>query len=236
VDLALLQEKIVECRLCPRLVSFREKVARDKRRAYRDWEYWGRPVPSFGDPEARLLIVGLAPGAHGANRTGRMFTGDRSGEFLYSALHRAGFANQPASLHRQDDLHLVHAFITAAVRCVPPQNRPTPEEKKTCLGYLCCELILLQRVRVVLALGGIAWQSYLAARRQLELALPRPLPRFGHGALCELDSRITLVGAYHPSQQNTQTGRLTREMFDEVLTLVRSLLQRGTRNAERGPP
>ncbi len=224
MDLVRLQEKIVECRLCPRLVSFREKVAKDKRRAYRDWEYWGRPVPSFGDPEARLLIVGLAPGAHGANRTGRMFTGDRSGEFLYSALHRAGFANQPASLHRQDDLHLVDAFITAAVRCVPPQNRPTPEEKKTCLKYLCRELILLQRVRVVLALGGIAWQSYLAARRQLELTLPRPLPRFGHGALCELDSRITLVGVYHPSQQNTQTGRLTREMFDEVLTLVRSLL------------
>ena len=228
MELTLLQEQITECRLCPRLVDFREKVARDKRRAYRDWEYWGRPVPSFGDPEARLLIVGLAPGAHGANRTGRMFTGDRSGEFLYSGLHRAGFASQPSSLHGQDGLRLVKAFITAAVRCVPPQNRPTPGEKKTCLAYLCRELDLLQQVRVVLALGGIAWQSYLAARRQLELEIPRPLPRFGHGALCELDSRITLVGSYHPSQQNTQTGRLTRDMFDEVLTLVKDILRRGS--------
>ena len=220
LELTVLQEKIVECRLCPRLVDYRERVAIEKRRAYRDWEYWGRPVPSFGDPEAGLLLVGLAPGAHGANRTGRMFTGDRSGEFLYSALHRAGFCNQPAGLHRQDGLRLVNAFITAALRCVPPQNRPTTEEKKTCLSYLCRELILLRRVRVVLALGGIAWQSYLAARRQLELALPRPLPRFGHGALCKLDSRITLVGSYHPSQQNTQTGRLTRKMFDDVMALA----------------
>ena len=225
MELTLLQEQIIECRLCPRLVDFREKVARDKRRAYRDWEYWGRPVPSFGDPEARLLIVGLAPGAHGANRTGRMFTGDRSGEFLYSGLHRAGVANRSSSLHRQDGLRLVDAFITAAVRCVPPQNRPSPEEKRTCLTYLSREMGLLNHVQVVLALGGIAWQSYLAARRQLELAIPRPLPRFGHGALCELDARITLVGSYHPSQQNTQTGRLTRDMFDEVLTLARSRLR-----------
>ncbi len=226
MELTKLQREVVDCRLCPRLVEYRERVAAQKRRAYRDWEYWGRPVPSFGDPAARLLIVGLAPGAHGANRTGRMFTGDRSGEFLYSALHRAGFCNQSTSLHAQDGLRLIDAFITAVVRCVPPQNRPSAEEKKTCLAYLCRELILLGQVRVVLALGGIAWKGYLAARRELELAVPRPLPRFGHGALCELDSRITLVGSYHPSQQNTQTGRLTTKMFDEVLGLVKLKVER----------
>ena len=224
LELMLLQEKIVQCRLCPRLVEYRERVATEKRRAYRDWEYWGRPVPSFGDPDARLLIVGLAPGAHGANRTGRMFSGDRSGEFLFSALHRCGFANQPGSLHRRDGLRLTDAFITAAVRCVPPLNRPNPAEKQTCLGYLCREMVLLQRIRVVLALGAVAWQSCLAAFRQLGWALPRPLARFGHGFVCELDSGITLAGSYHPSQQNTQTGRLTPEMLDEVLARVVALL------------
>ena len=223
-DLKLLQQRIIQCRLCPRLVGFRERVAREKRRAYQNDLYWGRPVPSFGDPEARLLIVGLAPGAHGANRTGRMFTGDRSGEFLYSGLYRAGFCNRSESLHREDGLRLVGAYITAPVRCVPPQNMPTPEEKRSCQAYLCRELTLLKGVRVILALGAIAWRGTLSARRELEWPVPRPLPRFGHGVSCDLDSETTLMGSYHPSQQNTQTGRLTREMFDDVLGRIQRQL------------
>lgn len=214
MSLAALQKEIASCRRCPRLVKWREEVAVVKRAAYRDETYWGRPVPGFGDPKAKLLIVGLAPGAHGANRTGRMFTGDRSGLFLYAGLHRAGFASQPDSTSRHDGLTLRGAFITAPVRCVPPQNLPTPRELATCRDFLTRELALL-RPRVFLALGAIAWAAILE-----HLDWPRPRPAFSHGAV--LDRRI--VGCYHVSQQNTQTGRLTAKMFDEVMKTVKELL------------
>jgi uracil-DNA glycosylase family 4 len=220
---AALEKAVVSCRLCPRLVAWREEVARVKRRAYRDCAYWGRPVPGFGPDKARLLVLGLAPGAHGANRTGRVFTGDRSGDFLYAALHRAGFASQPQSVSREDGLELDDAFITLAARCVPPQNRPAPEELATCAPFLDRELALL-RPRVVLALGAIAWESLLAAFARGGGALPRPRPKFSHGAEVALEGGPTLVGSYHVSQQNTQTGRLTPKMFDQVLARVRALL------------
>lgn len=217
-----LQRQLVECRACPRLTAWREKVARVKRRAYRDEVYWGRPVPAFGDPLAKLLIVGLAPGAHGANRTGRMFTGDRSGEFLYAGLHRSGFANQPTSLHRDDGLRLTGALIAAPVRCVPPDNLPTPQEVRRCRDrYLGRELSLL-KPRVCLALGAIAWESTLEL-----LDWPRPRPKFAHGAVALCSDRPIVIGCYHVSQQNTQTGRLTAAMFDEILRLVRARLQTG---------
>lgn len=222
-ELETLQNKVIECRLCPRLVNHRESVARKKRRAYRDWDYWGRPVPSFGDPKARLLLIGLAPGAHGANRTGRMFTGDGSGDFLYAALHRAGFCNQARSKHRQDGLQLQACYITAAVRCVPPQNKPSPEERNNCLPYLVRELQLLREVEVIIALGQLAWSTYFRAREQLRLPVPRPRPAFGHNVLhCFED--IQLIGSYHPSLQNTQTGVLTPAMFDKVFARARELL------------
>ena len=202
------------CRRCPRLVQWREEVARVKRAAYRDEEYWGRAVPGFGDPKAKLVIVGLAPGAHGANRTGRMFTGDRSGLFLYAGLHRAGFASAPQSTSRDDGLTLRGAFITAPVRCVPPQNLPTREEIEACRPFLTRELAVL-KPRVFLALGAIAWDAIL---EHLEWGKPRP--KFAHGR--ELEGRV--VGCYHVSQQNTQTGRLTPAMFDAVMKRVRELL------------
>ncbi|GAB4534212.1 MAG: uracil-DNA glycosylase [Anaerolineales bacterium] len=217
-----LTETIITCTRCPRLVAHREEVARTKRRAYADQAYWGKPVPGFGDPQARLLLVGLAPGAHGANRTGRMFTGDRSGDFLYAALYRAGFASQPESIHREDGLELRDAFITAAGRCAPPKNRPTAAELANCLPYLQSELHALPRVRVILALGGIAFEYTLRALRMPGESLPRPKPKFAHGAEVTI-GRYTLLGCYHPSQQNTFTGRLTPEMMDTVLARVRSL-------------
>jgi uracil-DNA glycosylase family 4 len=217
--LAALHARICRCRACPRLVAWREKVGRVKRRAYRDWEYWARPVPGFGDPRARLVIVGLAPGAHGANRTGRMFTGDRSGDFLYAGLCRAGFANQPTSEHRRDGLALRDAFITAPVRCAPPANRPAPDEVARCSHFLDGELALL-RPRVFLALGAIAWAAALG-----HLRVPRPCPAFAHGASLRLPDGRWLVGCYHVSQQNTQTGRLTAPMFDAVLARVSRLLE-----------
>jgi len=219
-----LNHQIVTCELCPRLVAYRQEVARVKRRAYREWDYWGRPVPGFGDRNARLLIVGLAPGAHGANRTGRMFTGDDSGKTLYAALHRAGFANQPTSNHRDDGLELRDAFITAVARCAPPDNKPARQELLNCRAYLARELELLSSVRVVLALGRIAFEGYLdllkaSGRRS------GPRPPFFHGAVHELDASLpALVASYHPSRQNTQTGRLTPKMLDEVLQNVRKLL------------
>ncbi|MGH9340666.1 MAG: uracil-DNA glycosylase [Acidobacteriota bacterium] len=219
-----LQEKIIHSSLCPRLVEYRQEVARVKRRAYQDWEYWGRPVPSFGPPDARLLIVGLAPGAHGANRTGRMFTGDASGAFLYGALHRFHFCNQPASTHRQDGLKLQDAYITAAIHCVPPGNKPTTDELNNCRGYLREELQLLGKVRVVVALGRIAWQAYLTARAELQWPLPHPRPQFRHGAEYRLDDHTTLIASYHPSQQNTLTGRLTPQMFDSIFSRARKIL------------
>lgn len=217
MTLASLNKRIVQCTRCPRLVAWREEVARVKRRAYRDEDYWGRPVPGFGDPKARLVIVGLAPGAHGANRTGRLFTGDRSGEFLYAALHRAGFANQPTSTHRDDGLVLRDCFITCPVRCVPPDNKPIPEEIRACRPFLREELQLL-RPQAYLALGALAWNATLDF-----LDWPRPFPKFGHGAQLQRDGTL-LTASFHVSQQNTQTGRLTAAMFDQVLDGLRSLL------------
>jgi len=216
--------EIVTCGICPRLVAYRQEIARLKRRAYRDWDYWGRPVPGFGDRNARLLIVGLAPGAHGANRTGRMFTGDSSGDTLYAALHRAGFANQPTSRHRDDGLALRDAFITAVARCAPPDNKPTRQELLNCRGYLARELALLPSVRVVLALGRIAFEGYLSL---LKTSVPLPFTplRFQHGAVYEFESPWpALVASYHPSRQNTQTGRLTSAMLDQVFRRICQLL------------
>ena len=226
---AQLQRDIIGCTRCPRLVGYRERVSRHKVKRYRDWTYWGQPVPSFGDPKARLLIVGLAPAAHGGNRTGRAFTGDRSGDWLYAALYAAGFANQPTSSHRGDGLALHGCCITSAVHCAPPDNKPLREEYVACRPYLVRELQLLKRVRVVLALGHIAFHAYLTARRELALSVPSPKPRFGHGLSYELDG-TTLIGSYHPSQQNTFTGRLTRPMFEAIFQQARHLLGRHTRS------
>src|SRR5437764_8972840 len=224
---------VVECFKCPRLVAWRELVAQEKRAAYRDWEYWGRPVPGFGDPAARLLIVGLAPAAHGGNRTGRIFTGDESGNWLYAALHRAGFANQPTSVRRDDGLELRGAFVTAAARCARPANRPTPHEIATCRPWLVAERALLADVRVVVALGKLAHDAALALARARRTALPRPLPRFGHGAEHRLGDEVVLLDSYHPSQQNTFTGKLTRPMFDAVFTRARRLLGSSRRRTSR---
>jgi len=224
-SLGTLQAEIVRCRMCPRLVAWREEVARKKVRRYRDEEYWGRPIPGFGDPEARLVLVGLAPAAHGGNRTGRMFTGDRSGDWLYGALYAFGFATQPTSRRRDDGLMLNDAYITAAVRCAPPANKPTRKEMDTCRPYLVRELRLLRRAGVVVALGRIAFDSYLQARREMGLELPRPAPRFGHGLAHALPAGVTLIASYHPSQQNTQTGRLTRAMFHAVFRKARRILE-----------
>ncbi len=210
------QQKLTRCRACPRLVEWREEVAQVKRRAYREQTYWGRPVPGFGDPRAWLVLVGLAPAAHGANRTGRMFTGDRSGDFLYAALHRAGLASQPTSEHRDDGLRLSGAFIVSAGRCAPPDNRPLPEELARCERWLDGELGFL-RPKVLLALGAIGWNAALDHLARQGATLPRPRPKFGHGAELALPGAPTLVGSFHVSQQNTQTGRLTPAMFDAVL-------------------
>ena len=222
-ELERLNAGIVVCTRCPRLVEWREEVARTKRAAYLADEYWGRPVPSFGDPEARILIVGLAPGAHGANRTGRMFTGDRSGEWLYGALHRARLATRPESTWRDDGLELTNAWLTAAVRCVPPANKPTSAERESCRPYLQREVQAMADLRAIVALGGFAWEAILRVLRDLDYEVPSPKPKFGHGAEVAMGGGahsarrdLTLIGSYHPSQQNTFTGRLTREMFDTV--------------------
>jgi uracil-DNA glycosylase family 4 len=191
-------------------------VARDKRAAFRDEVYWGRPVPGFGDPQARVLVVGLAPAAHGANRTGRMFTGDRSGDWLYRALHRAGFASQAESSHRGDGLQLRDCFVTAAVRCAPPANKPTPSERDACAPWLEAELDLLEHVRVIVALGSFGWTQTLRILHGRGLPVPRPRPKFGHGVEVPMEGAPTLLASYHPSQQNTFTGTLTEEMFDEI--------------------
>jgi len=218
-SLALLAKTVVACDACPRLVAWREQVARVKVARFRDRPYWGRPVPGFGDPDARLLVVGLAPGAHGANRTGRVFTGDRSGDFLYAALHRAGFASQPTSVARDDGLALRDAYIVTTIRCAPPDNAPAPDEIARCAPFLDRELALLPRVRVVLALGAIAWRAVLDHHARAGGSLPRPRPAFAHGARLELGDHDAplLLGSYHVSQQNTQTGKLTSAMFDAVL-------------------
>jgi len=223
--LAALAEEISSCRRCPRLVAWREQVAHERRAAFAGEEYWGRPLPGFGDPAARMLVFGLAPAAHGANRTGRMFTGDRSGDFLFAALWRAGFANQPTSTQRGDGLRLRGAWIAAAVRCAPPANRPTPAERDECLPWSVRELQLLHDVRVILCLGAFGWDAALRLTTALAdppAALPRPRPRFGHGAEFP-GQRYTLIGCYHPSQQNTFTGKLTEPMIDAVLQRARAL-------------
>jgi uracil-DNA glycosylase family 4 len=217
--LGALAARIEGCRACPRLVGWREQVARERKAAFADQEYWGRPVAGFGDGAARIALLGLAPAAHGANRTGRVFTGDRSGDFLFAALWRADLANQPVSRSRDDALELHDCFVTAAVRCAPPANRPTPAELDRCLPYARAELALLAELRVIVCLGGFAWNAALALHRPRE----RPRPRFGHGAEHSLPGGPMLLGCYHPSQQNTFTGRLTERMIDEVLARAREL-------------
>jgi uracil-DNA glycosylase family 4 len=217
-----LADRVSRCRLCPRLVAWRERVAREKRAAFAGEEYWGRPLPGFGDPRARVLVVGLAPAAHGANRTGRMFTGDRSGEWLYRALHRAGFANRPESRGPGDGLRLRDVYVTAIVRCAPPANRPRPEERDRCLPYLGEELRLLDRVRTVVALGQYAWDNVLRALRE-EGHKVTPKPDFGHGGEAPAGP-YRLLASYHPSQQNTFTGRLTEAMLDDVFRRARRKL------------
>lgn len=219
-----LAERVHACRRCERLVAWREAQAAEPPSRFRAQSYWARPVSGFGDPAARLVLVGLAPAAHGANRTGRMFTGDRSGDWLYAALHRAGYANQPTAVSQDDGLELRDAYVTATVRCAPPANRPTPAERDNCLPYLARELSLLENARVLLALGAFGWDGALRAAASLGTALPRPRPRFGHGAEVDL-GRWTLLGSYHPSQQNTFTGRLTEAMLDQVLQQARDLTE-----------
>jgi uracil-DNA glycosylase len=222
VSWSSLNRQIVGCKRCPRLREHCTATAREKRAAYRDWTYWGKPAPNFGDPRAGLLIVGLAPAAHGANRTGRMFTGDRSGDWLFAALHASGFANQPTSVSRDDGLALHDCFLGAAVRCAPPANRPTPAERDNCLPWARGELELLPRVRVVVCLGGFAWDAALRLRAELGEPVPRPKPRFGHGAELQ-GERLVLLGCFHPSQQNTFTGRLTLGMMEAVFARAREL-------------
>jgi uracil-DNA glycosylase family 4 len=220
--LEALSREISACRLCPRLVAWRESVAADPPRRYRGERYWARPLPGFGDPRARVVIVGLAPAAHGGNRTGRIFTGDRSGDWLFGSLYRTGFANQPSSEHPGDGLRLRDAYIAAVVRCAPPANRPTVVERDTCLRYLERELQLLSAARVLVALGSFAWDGVLLTLRSNGVAIPRPKPRFGHGAEVAVGP-YTLVGSFHPSQQNTFTGKLTEPMLDEAMQRARAL-------------
>lgn len=225
-ELEALQQQIIACHRCPRLVRWREKVAREKTRRFEEWEYWGKPNPSFGDPRAQLLLVGLAPAAHGGNRTGRMFTGDRSGDWLYRALHKAGFANQPTSSSRGDGLILTNCYITATCRCAPPQNKLLPKEIMNCRPFLLKELLLLNRVKVVVGLGRIGFDAAAAALREFGLAPKGKKPLFSHGAEYALNDRLTLFGSFHPSQQNTFTGRLTEPMFDSIFRRAHSLLKK----------
>ena len=223
-ELKFIAEEVCACRKCPRLVKYREKVAREKRRAYREWTYWGRGVPGFGDGSAQLFILGLAPAAHGGNRTGRVFTGDRSGDFLHQALYRAGFANQPTSVRRDDGLRLKNVYIAATVRCAPPANKPLPKETVNCRDYLERELAVL-RPKAVLALGKIAWDAYLEMLKQDGKITSRAAFPFAHGAEATMaDNLPRLFGVYHPSQQNTQTGRVTEAMYATVLRRIQSFL------------
>jgi uracil-DNA glycosylase family 4 len=227
-------DEIVDCRACPRLVAWREQVAREKRAAFRDEEYWGRPVPGFGDPQARVFVLGLAPAAHGGNRTGRVFTGDRSGDWLFASMHRCGYANQPRSVSLDDGLQLTDAYVAAAVRCAPPDNKPTRDERDRCLPYFVRELALLNRVTVIVTLGAFAYEALWGVLRAEGVALPRPRPRFGHGIEVPTD-RATIVGCFHPSQQNTFTGKLTEPMLDAVFTRARELSAGGAGNEHLGP-
>ncbi len=230
--LQLLNREIIHCTRCPRLIQHCQKVAREKRRAYMDWDYWGKPVPGFGDPTARVFVIGLAPGAHGANRTGRMFTGDRSGEWLYRALYETGFASQPESERVNDGLKLHDLYITASARCAPPDNKPLPRELANCRPYLERELELFRNIRVVIALGGIAFKTYLGILKDQGAITKIGAYRFGHNELYDLGTDAKgkplpkLLGSYHPSQQNTSTGRLTREMLNDVFDRARILVAR----------
>ncbi len=235
-SLPALNRELIACRLCPRLVAHRERVAREKKRQFRDWTYWGKPVPGFGDPGARLLLVGLAPGAHGSNRTGRMFTGDASGDWLYDALFQFGFASRPDARARDDGLLLTDCYITAAARCVPPGNKPTTAELNTCRRYLARELASLPRVRVVLGLGRIGFEAWLKASGWWTRLSPRQRPRFAHGALHRLPDGVVLLATYHPSRQNTNTGKLTRKMWQGVFRRARQLLDDGKREGGSGKP
>ncbi len=223
-QIGLLQNELVQCRRCSRLVEWREQIAREKVKRFAEEEYWGRPVPSFGDPNARLLIVGLAPAAHGGNRTGRIFTGDRSGDWLFRALHKAGFANQPSSQHREDGLRLKDCYITATCHCAPPENKPTLEEMRNCRPFLLREMELLRRVRVIVALGKIGFEAALAAFADVYGKEYAPKPKFKHGVQLQLNENVTLIGSFHPSQQNTFTGRLTETMFDGIFRRARQLI------------
>jgi uracil-DNA glycosylase len=237
--LQILQREIVACERCPRLVKYREEIATVKRRAYRDWTYWGKPVPSFGDPNARLLILGLAPAAHGANRTGRMFTGDRSGDFLYRALNETGFASQPTSVRADDGLRLADAYVSASVHCAPPGNKPTIEEIYNCRTYLERELVLLQNVQVVVALGKLAFDVYLSILRDAGRIKRRSDFVFGHDRGYDMGpENPVLISSYHPSQQNTQTGKLTEPMFRAVFERAKRLMARRTsrRSPHASPP
>jgi uracil-DNA glycosylase family 4 len=220
--LGALTEEMVACSACPRLVAWREQVAREKRAAYQGEEYWGRPVPGFGDPAARVLIVGLAPAAHGGNRTGRIFTGDRSGDWLFGSLHRTGYASQPTSTRPDDGLALRDAYVAAAVRCAPPANMPTPDERDRCLPYLVRELALLERVRVIVVLGKFAYDAAARVVADVGSPLPKPRPRFAHGVEVRSE-RYVVLGSFHPSQQNTFTGKLTEPMLDEIFDRARVL-------------
>lgn len=223
--LQILADEVIACSECPRLVAHRRTMAEQKRRAYRDWDYWGKPVPPFGDPRARLLIIGLAPAAHGGNRTGRMFTGDRSGDFLYRALYETGFASQPHSRERGDGQNLTDAYITAAVRCAPPDNKPSPEEFRACRRYLERELALLKNVKCVVALGRLAFDTYLDILRDGGIIRSRAPYKFGHNVQHQIPGAAVLVGSYHPSQQNTSTGKLTAEMLRAVFEHARAIIE-----------
>ena len=222
--LTLLHQKVSDCTLCSRLTTYRTEIAQHKVKRFQDWTYWGRPVPGFGDPHARLFVLGLAPAAHGGNRTGRVFTGDRSGDWLYEALHRFGFANQPTSTDKNDGLRVKDCYIAAAVRCAPPANKPLPEEFDRCRPYLLEELRRLRHITVVITLGKIAFDEYFKACRHLGYSLGSPKPTFSHGTTVQLPWNVSLVGSYHPSQQNTFTGKLTRQMFHKVFRLAKQTL------------
>ncbi|MCI0329411.1 MAG: uracil-DNA glycosylase [candidate division Zixibacteria bacterium] len=226
IEICSLQETIITCKKCPRLVRWREKIAKEKVARFKDWDYWGKPVPSFGDPNARLLVVGLAPAAHGANRTGRMFTSDKSGSLLYPTLHKFSFANQPASFTRDDGLKLNDCYITAVVRCAPPQNKPAPKELANCHPYLLDELRLLSSLRVIVGLGKVAFDAIFRSLKELEMTPLKTKPAFGHGVIVPVAPSLFLLGSYHPSQQNTFTGKLTESMFSDVFREAKKLLEK----------
>ena len=223
--LEILNKEVIECRRCERLVPYLAKISREKRRAYLDWDYWGKPVPGFGDPKARVLILGLAPGAHGSNRTGRPFTGDASGNFMYPVLHKTGFASQPKATHRGDGMQLKDAYITATIRCAPPDNKPTPEEIANCAPFLDRELAALKQVKVVVALGKIGFDAYLNYLKRKGLLKSKAGLEFGHGATYKLPDGRTLLASYHPSNQNTQTGKLTEAMFTDIFREAKRLAE-----------